>query len=461
MIRLLFILLSFCSCAFAEEWRPLNEFADTDGKCIVISSSNNPRYTYDSTGRLVPIDPYQKELEWVGNKQYYRRTAMPISAGLLKYATHEGLEWLSSAKDWGTDRGIEWTLWDVEWNGTHSLPEIDTPQWVDENLQEAGEYQVWNSPTTVRRAVAIPAVVDSTNFTVTYRFRLHDLRISNEIDSASEFIPDPTTGCFTITTMGGQGRFVIRLPKLLDADWNVLPGELNHRMRLVESDLVEYIKYPGESLTVEQLRSATLLDVVTSVYGMSNDGWINKTGASTWPLSRTATTGSGLNAGGSYVTQGAAGLKTNWECIRSFLEFDTTFLTSYQVARVINLQLKLSPWGSYTCEVSLYKGTQSDSLVVADFDNFGNEIARQNWNNSDWNTFDITGQATYALNSGGKTKFCLRNYVYDVNGNEPTDDNSAAGLRYSEYADNTYDPVLIIDLASQSNNIFYIQNNSR
>lgn len=464
MIRLL-IVLSFCSCAFAEEWSPISEFADTDGKQIRITSSNNPRYTFDDSGSLVAIDPFQEELEWVGDKQYYRRKAMPISAGLLKYATHEGLEWLSSARDFGTDRGIQWTLWDVEWGGVHSLPDVDSPKAskrVNKQVQEAGDYHIFNNFTTVRRAVAIPSILNSTNFSITYRLQLHDLRVANAIDSASNFIPDTTTGCFVVTTNGGQGRFIIRQPKLLDADWNVIPipSGLCHRLRIIDANTLEYVKYPGSELLIEQLKEATYVDAETTLYGMANDGQVYKNDAN-WSVCRGAATGTGANNAAT-DDNNAIAARYGYYVNRGFFQFDTTFLTA-----AYSGTLGIYPNSTGTAQVAFYRGRQSDSLSASDYSSFGDTGGKgeylevKTWSNSAYNYFTVPSSLVVP---GGYTKFAFLNYYCDVLGNTPPYGDTTtylSGVCFSESTGSSHDPILILNIISSANSgsTYYLMNN--
>lgn len=436
-------------------WTPLDRFTDRSGNVIRVSSSAAPRYTFDGVGKLIPIDMGKAdEIEEIGGKQFAVKTSSPIISGFQRDST-SAIDVVRSDLDWQyPDRHMEWELVGADFGGVERMPRLAAQQKISAQVRSVGDdYRIATTRTAVRRAIRVPDKLESSDICITYILKLVDLQIANEVDKSGFYIPDSPSGNFRVVTPGGEGRFDIRLPKLFDENWQLIQAETWHTLRQVGKNTYEYCKLSGKS-TLEQLRKSIWIDADTTLYGSTNDGWVSKTSAS-WAASIAATSGSGSNNSGNYVTQGAAALQTNWECIRSFVEFDTSAITATDKANISGCQLKLYPYNTNTCTVSLFTGTQSDSLGTADFDNFGSEIDRLAWSSAGWNTFNFAGSA---ITAGGRSKFCLREYAHDVSAVQPSDDTSAAGFYFADNTGITYDPTLIITIGELNSSLSIIRN---
>ena len=131
---------------------------------------------------------------------------------------------------------------------------------------------------------------------------------------------------------------------------------------------------------------------------------------------------------------------------RTFLEFDLSGVPAGKTITEAKIDIYVYSYGN--CNGSLQEGTQSDSLLLADYDNFtGNPF----------NTIAMTeGAKTFTLNAAGRTfieskfskkaKFCIREYDHDCLNVQPgMDQNFRAGMYYSETEYEDKKPTLTVE----------------
>lgn len=427
--------------AFGEEWQPVTRSSEKivhgvteEWHCY---SPANPHYYADSGGTLKAIDYTRNDVvEEIGGKQYSKKIGTPISAGLLKNATYEKFVSVHSDLDWQyPDRRMEWTLVDAEFNKTKKMPKLDSPAKVNNLVRKASDdYAVYNDRTTVRLAQRIP-IKSSTDFVVTYRLRLVDLTIAN-------LSAEPTSEEFTVTTLGGEFRFRIRLPKLLDADFMVVSQNTLHSIEMISEGLYEYKKYPSPKLTIEEIQSSTWIDADT-YYGSISDGYVYNYNA-VWSTCRNASTGLGSSTNGDELRIETA---TNFLVTRAYPYYDTSSVpkTAESVLHYFYATYSTGNFGFH-----IFQGTQADTLTVDDFDSFtGSTIGYKLWyeiTTSQYNSITLTASGVSYVNSTNLVKLCIRDRE-DVLNYEPSTTQRLQWYATDKLGTN-YDPYLSIVVAA-------------
>jgi len=184
----------------------------------------------------------------------------------------------------------------------------------------------------------------------------------------------------------------------------------------------------------------------STFYSSTSDGYIQCESA-TWSGSRDAGTGTvKVDNGESF----ASAMATTWSTLahtytitRSFFYFDTSSLPDNATITSVTLSLYKSEYGeSY---VSAQKGTQADTLVLADFDSFtGSEYGHAVWTGSAYKSITFNAQGLSDINKTGTTKICTREYNHDYLNVDSGGSLYRNGAYYSEYSGTVADPKLVI-----------------
>ena len=207
----------------------------------------------------------------------------------------------------------------------------------------------------------------------------------------------------------------------------------------------------------------------------TNDGNINANlqegfGGS-WDGVRDATSGgvassqTSTNTGVARIVVFSFGGSTRWIIHRSFYEFDTSGISIAPSAAT----LKIFGAGSGTTDVIAVKGTQSDSLTSADYDNldfstaYSAEVA--SWNASGYNDFSLNAAALQDMVDNDSLKVAVISHDYDyldVDPGDPTVSFNLGGF-YSEadaenrphidYTAGVIDAVIFTEIKSIGGNI--------
>jgi len=184
----------------------------------------------------------------------------------------------------------------------------------------------------------------------------------------------------------------------------------------------------------------------------TNDGHINKNqGAeygATWDSVHDATSGQ-RNSTSTNSTRMAASIQfvysgnDRWIVQRSFMEFDTSGITILPS----DATLKIHSYSSYTADIIVVKGTQSDTLTGTDFDNFDVSVPYSapvtTWSTSAYQNITLNADALQAMVDNTNFKICIMEHEYDYPDTDPGGNvNRASGCYYSEDTSGTKDPYI-------------------
>ena len=207
----------------------------------------------------------------------------------------------------------------------------------------------------------------------------------------------------------------------------------------------------------------------------TNDGIVLKnipaTSGGSWDAARDATTGQVQDASSASTTTGYGRIRIfeysgveRWIIQRVFMEFDTSGITALPTSAT----LKIYGYNTDNSDLIVVKGTQSDSLVAADYDNldfstaYSAELAT--WNTGAYNNFTLNSTALAAIRDDDNFKIAIINYDYDYldvdagsNARHETGGYfSEADSQYRPYIDVTEeapDPVTFNELKVKNSNL--------
>ena len=403
-----------------------------------------------------------------------KRRGLPMCAGLRRDALRERFVSIHSDRDWQyPDRCMSWTLLDAAFKYdlttlsaesktvddlrsstelTSKLPLLSSPFRVSKTVRKAGDdYAIYNDRTTTRLAQSIPAGM--TDFVVTYKLELTDLRIADKIDVEGFCLPDKA-GEFTVTTIGGEFRYKIRLPKLLNENWEVVSQHTRHTLQKISETEYLYKKYPSAELTQQEIDASAWIDADV-YYSSTADGRIAITSAS-WDTAHDAATGDTAVTGESYGWAPMAALDSgNYSLVRGFFYFDTSAVSGGVGSAVINLYDK---YNANFSSVAIFTGTQAATLTIDDFDSYsGSELGYITTTSSGYIPITLDASAVVA---GGTTKLCLRDRTYDV---ADSASSSFYGwqIYFSDQTGTDKDPYLEIETLSTASAVFMLQSHWR
>ena len=207
----------------------------------------------------------------------------------------------------------------------------------------------------------------------------------------------------------------------------------------------------------------------------TNDSQVLKnipaTSGGSWDACRDATSGQVFGASDSSTSNGYGRIRifeysgvTRWIIHRVYMEFDTNGITTLPT----DATLKIYGTGQNNSDLIVVKGTQSDSLVAADYDNldFGTVYSAElaTWSTSGYNNFTLNSTALAAIRDNDDFKICIINYDYDYLDVDPGSSISVqaggyfseADLQYRPYIDVTEeppDPVAFNELKVKNSNV--------
>ncbi len=188
-----------------------------------------------------------------------------------------------------------------------------------------------------------------------------------------------------------------------------------------------------------------------TVYATSADGGVQNTGT-VYATEQSAATGDFVEASETYFQAFNFYSIPNYTVGRMFFYFDTSALgatstiTSATISVYGNANQAEADAGH--SDLRLYEGTQSDSLVVADYDNFGATELSDDFTNwlyplatNAYNTITLNAAGLALINKTGITKFCGR-ITGDIAAAAPTGNNGV--FIWSNEKGAGYQPKLVI-----------------
>ncbi len=188
-----------------------------------------------------------------------------------------------------------------------------------------------------------------------------------------------------------------------------------------------------------------------TVFTTSADGNVSKSGT-VYATVQAATTGDTVAASDTILQTPNYFSTPNYTVGRIFFYFDTSALGATSTISSATMSVYGHTGQQETnvefSNLRLYEGTQSDSLVVADYDNFGAEALSDSFTNWEYplatnaySTITLNAAGLALINKTGITKFCGR-IVGDITPAEPTGANQA--IIWSNEKGTGYQPKLVI-----------------
>ena len=225
-------------------------------------------------------------------------------------------------------------------------------------------------------------------------------------------------------------KFWINQPFFEDGS-NRHSKEIQHSLEEIDGHLI-YTKIPTENGKDDLLLAQYPISIDTNTYYSSTkDGYISKSDLDIWADTRSASSGGYLSDNDAYGANSIAGTSSKHFYIhRSFFYFDTSDLPT--AASITAATFSLYGYGTSESAVSVQKGTQADTLTLADFDNFsGSEYGHVTWGTGAYKDISFNTQGKSDIQKDGTTKLCAREYTHDYSNSEPdtTYDN---GCYYSD-----------------------------
>lgn len=444
-------------------------------------SPSNPQYYKDKDGSLQAIDLNYREdtdLPTVGNSNISNKNI--VSVGIRRDGNHNKFIGLRPDRNQhlGSEQ-LELSITSVEFDSVNIPIDLSKFKTIDNISTDLGSIIVRNNRHGSRQLFKAPNVQN--DFKIIYKIDLTGLEIQNNTTEYNDEIIRPTDsgldeikvtgtfyepdeqGNFNITDRSNNIKFVIREPKIIDNDFEIIstpdpisniPMQIHgiHTLELTHGNTLEYTKYASSSC-VGNFVDCSYIDA-DIIYGETTDGVINSPGSTfVWNTERAAGTGSGVAAG--QTTNGAA--VTSWNSgnffglARSFFMFDTSSVVGAISACSMNIYGATRD-GAYnvTGDVSVQEGTQGTSLTNADYNQFTgvyfSTIAAGSWSASAYNTFTFNALGISKVDTAGITQICCRNYTRDYLNNAPAlNFLYASGMTYANYTGTTRDPYLEIE----------------
>lgn len=381
----------------------------------------------------------------------YLRNKNVVSVGLKK--ADDAYKFIGLRPDEKQDGSeqLEFSLESIEVNGKSQIIDLSTKTAISPLAHNLGPLIVHSRRQGTR--ICLPLTNADEGFKFSLRLHLTGLTVKY-ISNLDEY---------WIFNEKGKFRFGLRKPLLLDADGEPLnyETELEHYANLVKHSLTElgggeylYTKEPTEAFGQVELPASFLVDADTA-YSTTADGEVYY-GHATWATARGAATGSGSNTGSAYdgnsISCALAGGK--YWIYRAFFYFDASPLSGTITA----CSEFLYGVGATThSEAMAMKGTQNDSLAVADYDSFtGNSYGSKTpWSHLGYNeiVFNDTGISDVEAALGGIVKVCNREDPHDFDNSAPVSNANYNGCYFANQAGTDYDPYLSITVAAGPANV--------
>jgi len=282
----------------------------------------------------------------------------------------------------------------------------------------------------------------------------------SEIILNGEYIEADEHNRFTIVNDKGEFKFNINKPKLLNSNFDIVSDRILHTLKKIEDDIYEYIKYPDLSCFVGA-KDIAYIDAEIA-YSSLGDGCIVDIQA-TWGAVHGSSQGTTIYKDTivNYVDTYRTYIKTiAYGIFRAWYYFDTSAITSdiksvswwaYHTDETWNPAEEFWEWADF---MVVMEGTQSDTLALADFNNFtGSSYGSVTPSLDAWKEIVFNSTGIGGIQKGGTTKICAREKGHDYDNISPP----AVQSNYywichhcaTDYTGSTYDPYLEITLTSK------------
>ena len=406
---------------------------------------HNPQYYATPSGRLLHIDPASilDTASTIG--QILKREKNVVSVGMRK--ADNAFKYLGLRPDFDQANGnqqLEFSLQSIELDGKSQSIRFDRQAAVDPVTMDRGSLIIQSTRQRTRQMVR--ATNKISDFRITFELHLKGLNILE--------IPD--LGEFWIFDQNGNFRFRIVQPRIIDpvnlqpvTDQDGRPlNFVQHRLEQAPNGKVFYIKEPAPGFNPAALPADFFIDADT-YYSSTADGYIYNSHID-WSAVRNAVAGSGISSTVSSISNGMWGwfksATSEYWVVRSFFYFNTTGIGS-PASGTINIH----GYNNGVAGVTIQKGSQSDTLVTADYDAFSGSLwgSVDTWTTSAYNAITLNAAGLTEI-VNGITKVCARDKSYDYQ-DSPPGTAYGSGCYYSDNSGADKDPYLEIQIDPEAN----------
>ena len=414
----------------------------------VVRVYSGPKYWQDEAGNLSPITQERvASVSKLGAMELQRGVAfVGIRKDILSKDRANKLVGLRpDNKQAGGTRQVEFSLEDFTVDGQTVALDLSKHEQVQPGVIDLGNVLI--QTTSMRTRIITKIEGCSKDFNISKTIHITGYRVEYRANLDEYWLYDIETGEFGY-------RFV--KPKLINLETYQPLGNAEGEEHLLGLELVRhtfdpatgiYTKVPGEDFDPAILPKSYGIDVET-VYSTTADGYIYASNAD-WATVRGATWGNyNRTATNEWTTMAAYWTGTVISIFRAFLYPDYTGLSG----TVESVDCYIRGQGNAESNACVQLGTQADAIVNEDMDAFsGSEYGHTaGWTAAGYNkiTFNAQGISDVQSALGGIGKICLREYDHDYSNVSPGTSTFRNGMRFTEYADTTFDPYLEITLAA-------------
>jgi hypothetical protein len=414
--------------------------ADLGDRVLRCNTKQNPLAYFDGKDfKAVDISSVSETFNNKSKKIYLRDKGI-VSVGILKEDSAEKFIGFRPDENQEGSEQLEFSLKNIEINGKKKTIDLSKKSSVDANTFSLGDFFIQSTRQRSRLMYKVDKATDS--FKIHLGLNLTGLEIKHGKDVDE----------YRIYGEKRKFRFKLDKPRLIGLDGHPLLFE-NSNPELVKHSLIDngdgtfdYIKEPGADFGKVILPESYFIDA-SVCYSSVADGEVYQ-GGTDWSAARSAASGFDLDSSSVFRSAAMVAEKSgsNYIIHRSFFYFDTSAIEG-SISQVIE---KLFRYGSITGNVIAILGMQSDPLILDDFDQFGSDIfGEQEWSGGyDYKSINFDSEGIDAIQKGGTTLICNKEYDHDFLDSPPGDGLSfGGGCYFSDYSGTTYDPYLQISLS--------------
>ena len=293
----------------------------------------SPHYYVDATGSLNPID--------ITNVQTITKDSVGVIKLREKNVASIGLrtdgnktKYLGIRPDETQEDGtqqLEWTIEEAVINNSTQSISLNQTSSIDGVTTNLGGSVVQSTRHYTRQMVPVTGSIS--NFQVKYKLHLTGLQISNSKDTGTDYYTSDN-GYFKIADTDNNVKFLIKLPILLDSNFEQVTTDTRHTLKDNGDETYEYTKYPSDNLLSSGISGSVRYIDATSIYGDADlDGFAGVANILLWNAAHDHATGTTSNAGQSEFLTAVqvkefAFVNNAYTIYRAFFGFDTSAISS-------------------------------------------------------------------------------------------------------------------------------------
>ena len=299
---------------------PINRYTEriveNDGtRAYKVYNKASPHYYKDKAGSYHSIDVTNVQtITKASVGEIKLREKNIVSAGLRtdgNKTKYLGLRPDNTQED-GTHQ-LEWTIEEAVINNSNQSITLNQTNAIDNTTTNLGGQVVQSTRNYTRQMVPVSGTIS--NFQVKYKLHLTGLQISNSkytqnttirnnisgsgtiTAGTSHYVPDEHQR-FIVTDSDNKTQFMIKLPILLDSNFDEVTSDTTHTLKDNGDGTYEYIKYPSDSLLSSGISNDVVYIDATTVYGETDlDGSVTSPYGTVWNSVHDATSGTNPQGG--------------------------------------------------------------------------------------------------------------------------------------------------------------------